>query len=78
MKKRGLSAVIAVVILVLLVLVSIALVWTGVVYMIERSVRQSEACSDIHGKIEINNKLKVVVVEDVKKYKKIRKRSKCK
>lgn len=51
--KKGLSPVIASVLLVLLVFVIVAIVWTTYKGLVERNLQRTESCLDTFGKIEI-------------------------
>ena len=56
MKKRGMSAVIATVILIVLVLTLISIVWAVVNNLVSQQIDETESCFGIFDKIEIQNR----------------------
>lgn len=52
--KKGLSAVVATLLLVLLSVVAVGIVWGVINNMVKEGLESSEACYDIFGKISIN------------------------
>ncbi len=56
MKKRGLSAVISAIIMIALTIAAIAIVWAFVDQLIKAQKDRTTSCSNIYGKITINNR----------------------
>ena len=54
--KKGLSGVIAAVILIALVITAIAIVWVFVGNLVEEKLEGSGSCMDIFGKVSLNNR----------------------
>jgi len=56
MNKGGLSTVVTTVIMIALVVVAIAIIWAFVDQLIKTNTEKSKSCSNIYGKITINNR----------------------
>ncbi|MFH1607850.1 MAG: hypothetical protein ABIA78_01830 [archaeon] len=56
MKRRGLSLVVSVMIMIVLVITSIGIIWVAVINFVEKGVEKTESCLGIFEKVGINNK----------------------
>src|SRR3989344_823074 len=54
--KKGLSAVVATLILVLITIVSVSMIWVFIKGMLDKSINESEACFGNFDKVKINSK----------------------
>jgi len=56
MNKKGLSGVVATVILIALVMASVAIVWGVVTNLVSTQLEEAGSCFDVFGKISLNNR----------------------